>query len=97
MVNTFLEPSLHERVEEIIQEFPWDKVHQYMEHTNWTWWYGDSRQVPTVEKLIQEGKERLLHVILIGEGYVSCGGLKASVSLNKKELTLEFVIAECYA
>lgn len=79
---------------DIIDNFDWEKVHRAMLAVNWRWATGG---VPSVELLRDQARSLLRDVILThqadrcdGDYIVSTGGLVATY--NGKQLKLEFIL-----
>jgi len=45
------ERQLRNKISEVISKFDFQKVHQYMKDTNWTWVIGGEERVPNVDEL----------------------------------------------
>jgi hypothetical protein len=99
----------YELVDEVLKHFDFKKCHKVMKHLDWGW--GFDEQIPTVDRLKERGRDRIISAIE-GikenkkhhhlEGYFSSsGGLKATVYKNKygliTNIILEFVLTEWHA
>lgn len=91
-------------VDEIIDNFNWDRVHKVMDFLKWT--YNDDR-VPDIEELKTKGEILLKNIWLStnekkSEAWsIKSGGFKATAAYNHKKgrvdyLKLEFIIDDYY-
>lgn len=95
-----------ELVDEIIEQFNFEKCKLVMDHLNWTWRFNP--QPPTIQELKQSARNRIEDAIeglksskkhSYRDAYVcSSGGLKASVWKNRYgricDIQLEFVLTD---
>lgn len=92
-------------IDEVLQEFNFEKCKRVMDYLNWEWAFTNS--VPTIEELKEASKKRIDSAILSikesKESYryscsCSSGGLQATVYKNRYNrivnITLEFVITD---
>ena len=77
-------------IDDIIKNFDWEKVHEYMTHVNWQWF--KSNAVPTIEEMQQEvrrmyrdAKEKKLR-------FISTGGF--TLFRNDHEYWLLFAVTD---
>jgi hypothetical protein len=99
----------YELVDEVLKHFDFKKCHKVMKQLNWGW--GFDEQIPTVDRLKERGRDRIISAI---EGmkeskkhhhlesyFSSSGGLKATVYKNKygliTNIILEFVLTDWHA
>jgi hypothetical protein len=80
---------------EVVDNFNWEKVHNYMTQNHWTWDFGSDgngnriRSVPNID-ILKKTAHRLLAEAVKIKGFSSTGGLYATCS--KDELSLFFYI-----
>ncbi len=89
-------------INEIIENFDFDRVHKVMRFLNWTW-RSDSES-PTMGKLVLEAMSMLSKVYDEAlknkeDSYMACGGFHYSACLNEDKtevdiLMLKFVLSE---
>jgi hypothetical protein len=87
-----------EQIDEIMDNFNFERVHTCMKAVNWTWWNGgedDESGVPSVAKLRKRSREHLWSVAnhRNKERIISSGGLEAQKYENGS-LSLRFVLEE---
>lgn len=69
--------AVEEQIDDIMDEFDFDKVHKIMEFLNWEWWFeGNEKRVPEVCELRKKAREHLRHVARCG-GTTGSGGFTA--------------------
>ena len=84
-------------IENILENFDFEKVRKVMDFLNWTW---ADNEVPSTYKLINSAKKRLEEAYTLSEREnrncsISSGGLKASTIWDEGQvvfLELEFVL-----
>ena len=78
------------RIQEILDNFDFDKVQSVMQHLNWTWSLGaNTRGIPEIDDLKKLAKELLEDAD--ANGYtIGSGGFEAKKLGD--ELTLQFII-----
>jgi hypothetical protein len=72
--------ELYSQADKILENFNFERVHDHMKYTKWSWYNGDGEYgVPSVEQLKQTANQLLLGVISNGEevGMHATGGLQA--------------------
>ena len=77
-----------EAIDNIIENFDWEKVHKVMDFLNWTWVTTDN-EVPTIGKLVNSSHRLLLEAY---EGAlrektdfsIGTGGFRARAIVNEK-------------
>ncbi len=85
-----------EQIDEIMDTFDFEKVHQVMRTLGITW--GDSDINPTMNEIKKDARRLLKDVFLLLEsGLVavvaaSFGGFRAELDRNKGKISLEFVL-----
>jgi len=81
------------QVEEVLESFDFDRVHQVMESLTWTW--ANLDRVPTRAELIAEAR-RLLSELEGRPGVLGSGGLRASYK-EDGTLSLKFILCESWS
>lgn len=88
------------KIEDIIRDFNFEKVHRVMEMLNWKW-AATSYGVPTIEELKGEAR-RLLVEAATEETQVATGGFRAVYEKSQDcafdpdpYIGLEFIVEEC--
>lgn len=86
--------SKQDLIDEILDQFNFERVHKVMEALNW-WWYGEENGVPNIAALRKKARELLKDCADSPRKnyYCSIGGFAA----EKQEgdtLILEFIIAD---
>jgi len=81
--------SNEEKIEEILENFNFEKVHKVMTFLNWTW---SGEKVPTSYHLRDEARRLLNEIIKRPEPYIETGGFRAEK--DGKTLRLIFVLSE---
>lgn len=102
MTNDYIELRKRlEVVEEIMENFDFERVHAVMDFLNWTWGL-DNPEVPTIQVLRSTARGLLLDVVADPEKtYVGAGGFYARRHLFKdedeesEELRLSFELEVC--
>ena len=80
---------------EVVDNFNFEKAHNHMTDTNWTWDFGSDangnrvRSVPNID-ILKKTAYRLLEDAVVIEGFASSGGLVATCI--GKDLSLFFYI-----
>lgn len=95
-----LEPVERAKIEDILKNFDFEKVHDVMEKLDWKWAmsrYG----VPTIDEMKHEAK-RLLEASATEKTCVATGGFKAVYEADESNVPddnpyigLEFILEEC--
>ncbi len=80
-------------MEEVLDGFDFDRVHQVMESLAWTW--ANLDRVPTKAELMTEGR-RLLSELDGKPGVLGSGGLRASYK-EDGTLSLKFILCESWS
>ena len=81
------------QVEEVLEAFDFDRVHQVMESLQWTW--ANLDRVPTRTELEEEAR-RLLEELDGRPGVHGSGGLRASLK-EDGTLSLKFILCESWS
>jgi len=81
------------QVEEVLESFDFDRVHQVMESLSWTW--ANLDRVPTRAELVSEAR-RLLAELGGRPGVHGSGGLRASYK-EDGTLSLKFILCESWS
>ena len=81
------------QVEEVLDSFDFDRVHQVMESLTWTW--ANLDRVPTRAELVTEAR-RLLTELEGRPGVHGSGGLRASYK-EDGTLSLKFILCESWS
>jgi hypothetical protein len=81
------------QVEEVLESFDFDRVHQVMESLEWTW--ANLSRVPTRAELVAEAR-RLLAELDGRPGVHGSGGLRASYK-EDGTLSLKFILCESWS
>jgi hypothetical protein len=69
--------AVDEQIDDIMDEFEFDKVHKVMEFLDWKWWFdGETERVPEVYELRKKAREYLRYVAKHG-GTTGSGGFMA--------------------
>ena len=69
--------AVEEQIDDIMDEFEFDKVHKVMEFLDWKWWFdGETERVPEVYELRKKAREYLRYVAKNG-GTTGSGGFTA--------------------
>jgi hypothetical protein len=78
-----------QKIEYVLKNMDWGKIHKVMEFMNWTW---GEKAVPTHYELIDEGRRLLNYAANSGhENFIiTTGGLK--VTKCEEDYLLEFVL-----
>ena len=83
-------------IQEVLDQFDFDKVHAYMELTKWR--YFDSPNTPTIETLKRVAKDLLTQVKIGRIPWTMTGGFKASIldggREEPSELHLDFIAVQ---
>lgn len=80
-----------DKIEKILKEFDFEKVHKTMKILDWTWF---EKGVPSYGSLILCAKELLERSAKEEPDFsISTGGFKASIK-SDKSLKLEFILTE---
>ena len=86
-------------IKDILKQFDFKKVHNYMESVNWTWLdSGGDMTVPSIATLVLKA-ESYLNELVDRENTIACGsgGLMARKSIYKGKiisLKLEFILED---
>jgi len=95
MKNDYL---LNARIEYILNNFDFHKVHKAMEILNWRWVTCDEDEAPPITKLREEARRLLEEVYKMKTkqsiNYTGCGGFNVSYDKKYDVLTLNFCIEE---
>lgn len=82
---------------DVIENFDFETVHQYMIETNWTWAFPYEREgrVPSIKELKEAAKDLLIQVLFTQtdapEYWLQTGGFRAYKDTKTYELWLEFL------
>jgi hypothetical protein len=69
--------AVEEQIDDIMDDFDFDKVHKIMEFLNWEWWFEENeKRVPEVSELRKKAREYLRYVAKHG-GTTGSGGFTA--------------------
>ena len=83
---------MKEKIEQIMENFDFEKVHRVMVALEWEWCFGlDGRRIPSVCTLKKEAS-RLLSGAWMTKTTVSTGGFSAEY--NDGYLSLSFIVEE---
>jgi hypothetical protein len=76
--------AIQEQIDDIMDTFDFERVHDWMVHSNWKWanMDGESR-VPEIYEIRKEARERLKQAVKTG--FSCCGGFTASKQEDKDE------------
>ncbi len=82
-------------IDDIIRNFDWEKVHEYMTRIDWKWYRNSTHRVPTIDEMQQEirrmyrdAKEKKLR-------FISTGGF--TLFRNDYEYWLLFAVTDWIA
>ena len=82
---------------DVIENFDFESIHQYMIETNWTWSfpYEIEGRVPSIEEMKETAKDLLIQVLFtettLPEYWIQSGGFRAYKDTKTYELWLEFI------
>ena len=82
---------------DVIENFDFESIHQYMIETNWTWAfpYEIEGRVPSIEEMKETAKDLLVQVLFtettLPEYWIQSGGFRAYKDAKTYELWLEFI------
>ena len=82
---------------DVIENFDFESIHQYMIETNWTWAfpYEIAGRVPSIEEMKETTKDLLVQVLFtettLPEYWIQSGGFRAYKDTKTYELWLEFI------
>ena len=82
---------------DVIENFDFESIHQYMIETNWTWAfpYEIEGRVPSIEEMKETTKDLLFQVLFtettLPEYWIQSGGFRAYKDTKTYELWLEFI------
>lgn len=82
---------------DVIENFDFKSIHQYMIETNWTWAfpYEIEGRVPSIEEMKETAKDLLVQVLftetMLPEYWIQSGGFRAYKDAKTYELWLEFI------
>ena len=82
---------------DVIENFDFKSIHQYMIETNWTWAfpYEIEGRVPSIEEMKETAKDLLVQVLFtettLPEYWIQSGGFRAYKDAKTYELWLEFI------
>ena len=82
---------------DVIENFDFESIHQYMIETNWTWAfpYEIKGRVPSIEEMKETAKDLLVQVLFtettLPEYWLQSGGFRAYKDTKTYELWLEFI------
>ena len=80
-----------EMLDEIMDYFDFERVHECMEALQWTW---REQGVPTIGDLRKRARQLLRACITTKICANATGGLKASIDREEGVLSLEFIVTE---
>ena len=80
-------------IDDIMDNFNFEKVHKVMKFLNWTWWNLETMKeyVPTIQDIRSSARDRLKTVLLEKCGYCESGGFVAR-KYDDDTISLEFKI-----
>ena len=82
---------------DVIENFDFESIHQYMIETNWTWAfpYEIEGRVPSIEEMKETAKDLLVQVLFTEtthpEYWIQSGYIRAYKDTKTYELWLEFI------
>jgi hypothetical protein len=89
------------RIEVIMTNFDFQKVHRAMVALNWTWYHPGGFAIPDIDTLRKSARELLEGVEKHSQkwkaGSESIGGFTSEWNVSGGELNLLFAIDECHA
>lgn len=82
-----------ELIDDIMDNFNFEKVHKVMTFLNWTWYNLETMKeyIPTIQEIRSSARDRLKTVLLEKYGYCESGGLVAR-KYDDDTISLEFKI-----
>lgn len=92
--SSFIQHKVIPVLDDVIDNFDFEKVHAIMEALNWT--YADSEDIPTVEKLYETAADLLWRLALGDESRIATGGFVAERDYSDgiAYISLSFVAEE---
>ena len=80
-----------ELIDDIMDNFDFEKVHKVMTFLNWKWAMLDGYAIPSISDIRSRARDRLKTVLLEKYGYCESGGLVAR-KYDDGTISLEFKI-----
>ena len=90
--------EIQNKIDEILDNFDFVKVHKVMEHLDWKWSTENGVRIPTIQELRVEARGLLKSTIKENISCISTGGFHAEKITDETgtSLALRFVIEEIF-
>lgn len=82
-----------ELIDDIMDNFNFEKVHKVMEFLNWTWWNNELKKDinPTIQDIRSDARKKLKRILEENHSSIESGGLVAR-KYDDGTISLEFKI-----
>jgi hypothetical protein len=90
--------QVYDQIDNIIQNFDFEKVHKTMKILKWRWVIGRELVIPSVQQLVEKARSLLIEAATKTTS-VELGGFKATAKYSEKDilcLRLEFILERYY-
>jgi hypothetical protein len=92
LYNTPMTPQQQENIDNIIENFDFDKVHRVMVFMDWKWAFSVVVRVPSIDELKDEARRLLGNLVENNNRFTECGGLRAEKYKKDDYFRLSFCI-----
>lgn len=90
--------QVYYQIDNIIQNFDFEKVHKIMKILKWKWVIGGKLVIPSLQQLVEKARSLLIEAATKTTS-VETGAFKATAKYSKKDdlcLRLEFILTRWY-